>query len=101
MMPTNPPTPKPSRPGFGVYPRRTVYVLKDAEGHCLLELKPGFGPSFTPDPVTALKHRMAWLTQEVAIARLRAYSASSKKCPPLTVSPVEMQLTSLGWQVAQ
>ena len=85
-------------PLFEPRPIRTIYVLRDAEGRYLADLKPGFDPEFVDSPVEALRSQMAWLTQEVAIARRKAFLASSKLCPDLVVASARVQLTPLGWQ---
>jgi hypothetical protein len=85
---------------LGAYPRRTVYVLHDAKNRCLIDTEARVGPTFSDSPIVALRHGMAWLTKEVAIARLKTYTDNHKKGPPLSIRPVDVMLTSSGWEVA-
>ena len=87
-------------PLFEPRPIRTIYALRNAEGRYLAELEPGFGPKFVDSPVEALRSHMAWLTQEVAIARRKTFRANSKLCPDLVVTSARVRLTPEGWELA-
>lgn len=89
----------PTSSNASLYPppvRRTVYVVTDTRGWFLSEAEPGQHPTFTPDPIEALRNAMAWLTREVGEARLRLLNGM-KLGAHLHLSTVELELRSGGW----
>ena len=76
--------------------RRTVYVLTDDRGWVLYQLD-GSSPTFTPDPVLAVRNGLAWLGREVAEHR----RALMRKQPPqllLGIATVELVQRASGWE---
>lgn len=88
------PSSRPATPSPLPRPTRTAYGLTDKRGWFLLELARDFD-EYTPDPVAALRHNMLWLSQEVAVRRLRDLAASRKGLE-LTVARVELEMAEDG-----
>ena len=89
----------PTFPGASTFPpliRRTVYALTDDRGWVLYQLE-GSRPTFSPDPVLALRNGFAWLSREVAEHR----RALMRKQPPqllLGITTVELVQRADGWE---
>lgn len=77
-------------------PRRTVYALTDDRGWVLYQLE-GSRPTFSPDPILALRNGFAWLGQEVAQAKRHTVQQQLKGLA-LGIAAIELVQRAGGWE---